>query len=232
MSAFGGCARAELDFREFSALVREREMAIHSEAALRRRFSELDIDGSGYIDMPEFIKFALRDALQRSAAEVTFLLAQWDSDGNGTVEREEWRAAINHFGFEARDEEIDAIFDELDFNRSGSLELRELKQKLFEAHSARVDPTGKNEPADPRHRLRPTQWRQGTDDAQKLLDATASAAAGVAVKDGTDVRRQLAIMLEKQSARLLDIIRAWDENGDGLIQKSEFRQVRRRPRPG
>ena len=55
-----------LDFREFSRMVREREMAIQTEEALRKRFKAMDLDGSDEISMAEFIKFALKDAYQRS----------------------------------------------------------------------------------------------------------------------------------------------------------------------
>lgn len=69
-----------LDFREFSKMVREREVAIHTEEALRKRFVDMDTDNSGLIDMSEYVKFALRDALSRSSVQVTDLLAvrqQW-----------------------------------------------------------------------------------------------------------------------------------------------------------
>ena len=57
----------ELDFHEFSQLIREREIGVHSEQALRERMASLDQDGSGTIDKAEFITFALRDAFVRSA---------------------------------------------------------------------------------------------------------------------------------------------------------------------
>ena len=47
-----------LDFYEFSTLIRSREMAVQSEKALRERFDALDVNGSGKVDMPEFIKCA------------------------------------------------------------------------------------------------------------------------------------------------------------------------------
>ena len=56
----------ELDFREFSRLIREREVGVHSEYALRKRFDALDADSSGTVDMGEFITFSLRDAFVRS----------------------------------------------------------------------------------------------------------------------------------------------------------------------
>ena len=56
-------ADAELDFREFSQLVREREIGVHSEPALRARFASIDQDGSGMIDKSEYIVFALRGCI-------------------------------------------------------------------------------------------------------------------------------------------------------------------------
>ena len=50
------------------------------QVALRQRFDELDADGSGTLDMSEFIQFMLRDALSRSAVAVIDLLASWDTE--------------------------------------------------------------------------------------------------------------------------------------------------------
>ena len=71
---------ATLGFDEFCTMVRNREMGVHSESALRQRFDAIDADGSGTLEMPEFIKYALREALSRSAAAVADLLASWDTE--------------------------------------------------------------------------------------------------------------------------------------------------------
>ena len=120
-----------LDFREFSRMVREREMAIQTEEALRKRFKAMDLDGSGEISMAEFIKFALKDAYQRSGARVVELLKEWDEDGNGEIEVAEFAKLVRVLGFDALESEVQQVFYELDGNKSASLELRELK----EAHS-------------------------------------------------------------------------------------------------
>ena len=132
MDAFDNDRNRSLDFREFSKLVREREMAIHTEEALRKRFKAMEADGSGEIEMAEFIKYALKDALQRSSARVVDLLREWDEDGSGEIEKGEFVKVVRHLGFDALESEVNAVFDELDFNQSGSLEIRELKQKLNE----------------------------------------------------------------------------------------------------
>ena len=156
----------QLDFDEFSNMVREREVAVHTEEVLRRRFNDMDLDGSGTIDTVEYIKYALRDALFRSSAQVADLLERWDVDGNGVVSLEEFRRAIMTLGWEVHDDEIDDIFAELDFNHSGALELRELKQKLFTRGSAAGNAeSGGAGPADQRYALRPIDWRTGTEGA-------------------------------------------------------------------
>ena len=137
-----------LDFVEFSKLVREREMGVHTEEALRKRFKQLDADGSGELEMGEFIKFALRDALQRSAARVTDLLHAWDADGDGSIDKSEFRRAVATLGFDALDEEVDGVFEEMDTNRSGTLELREVRippapapaLRLLLTHGRRTSP--------------------------------------------------------------------------------------------
>ena len=57
----------KLSFPEFCALVRNREEGDHTDEALKKRFDELDGDGSGQVDMAEYLAFSLRDALARSS---------------------------------------------------------------------------------------------------------------------------------------------------------------------
>eukprot|EP00966_Prymnesium_polylepis_P193760 4490929-Prymnesium_polylepis.1 len=66
----------KLDFDEFCALVREREVGDHSDEALRQRFEALDRDGSGKVDLNEYVLWALRDALTRSSSRVIDLFRQ------------------------------------------------------------------------------------------------------------------------------------------------------------
>ena len=43
----------ELGFKEFSKMIRDREVGVHSERALQQRFDALDLDGGGSIDATE-----------------------------------------------------------------------------------------------------------------------------------------------------------------------------------
>ena len=54
-----------LTLDEFSSLVKEREEGEHTDEELRERFNRLDTDGSGRIELNEYLRWALRDALAR-----------------------------------------------------------------------------------------------------------------------------------------------------------------------
>ena len=98
-----GNGDTELDFKEFSRLIRERELGVHSEYALRERFDSMDLDKGGSIDLTEYITFALRDAFVRSAAHLADLFSAWDEDGSGQVDASEFRKVVRHYGFRADD---------------------------------------------------------------------------------------------------------------------------------
>lgn len=98
--------RSVLDFAEFSSLVREREVAIHSEDALRARFNALDMMGCGRVSISAYIVWAIKDALARSASRVIDLFAMWDDDDSGSIDKKEFRKAVRAFGFDATDEEV------------------------------------------------------------------------------------------------------------------------------
>ena len=95
-----------LDFEEFCALVKEREVGSHSTYALEQRFKALDANDSGRIEMHEYLMFSLRDALARSITRVIELLQSWDSDKSGDISKKEFRKAVRALGFsDARDRE-------------------------------------------------------------------------------------------------------------------------------
>ena len=99
--------------------VKEREMGVHTAQTLRQRFNAIDKDGSGTIDSSEFLSYALRDSLSRSAIDVKALLQRWDTSGDGKVDRKEFRNACRTlYAVSFSDKEIDAVFDEIDYDVS------------------------------------------------------------------------------------------------------------------
>ena len=78
----------------------------------------------------EALKSSLRMMLSTSAKRIADILKEWDADGSGDIDKDEFREAVKSMGFAAGDEEIDEIFDELDADGSGSIEGAEISSML------------------------------------------------------------------------------------------------------
>ena len=72
----------------------------------------------------------LRDALVRNAVRVIDLFREWDSNGDGTVSKYEFREAMPQLGLRAPPSVVDAVFDEFDRGADGSIEFAELHKLL------------------------------------------------------------------------------------------------------
>ena len=55
---------------------------------------------------------------------------KFDADGSGTIEKGEFRNAIAKMGFDAPDDCIDELFDEVDDDGSGTVDFKELNSIL------------------------------------------------------------------------------------------------------
>ena len=77
----------------------------------------------------------LLEILRASAARVIDIFRRWDTDLSGAIDKKEWRKGLLHIA-QSKDAEvppvaeIDALFDALDADGSGELELKELERIL------------------------------------------------------------------------------------------------------
>ena len=97
---------------------------------LSERFDALDEDGSGKIDMAEYLLWSLKDALARSAQRVVDLFRAWDEDRAARWTRRSSTRRCARLGFDVEREDTDAVFDSLDDDNSGALEYKELAMML------------------------------------------------------------------------------------------------------
>lgn len=191
----------------------EREIGIHPEDYLHARFEFLDADGSGSIDVAEYMSYALQDAFERSAASLTDLFAAWDKDGNMQLDRDEFRDALRSYGFKADDEIIDRVFNDFVTSSLGTVSLTDLQFRLRLRNLARPRPL---------NQLRCLQWREGAEKASVVSRALVNLDK---LKPGSTIKDQIKHVLKAQVSRVMDLFRAWDTSGDGLISKHEFRAV-------
>ena len=212
----------KLDFEEFCALVREREMGDHTEAELLARFKAIDTDGSGKVDMNEYVMLTLRDSLSRSSQRVMDIFKQWDDDNSGSITKKEFRRAVLGMGLDmiASSDEIDMVFDSLDSDKSGTLEYKELNKQL--RVGAGSDNDASLQGADGKRVKRQLRrMKPGEIPKSNMISGT------IDLDSNLSVQEQLRKMLAKNATRVIDLFRQWDDDGNGTISKKEFRQVRR-----
>lgn len=76
------------------------------------------------------VREQLQKVLVENAVHVIDVFRMWDDDGNGRIDRREFRRAISALGYDAPNEHIDVVFDSFDHDGSGALELHELEAAL------------------------------------------------------------------------------------------------------
>ena len=211
-----------LDFAEYSAFVREREVGIFPEAVLRKRFDDTDTDGDGRISMKEYIIWSLRDALHRTVARVRDLFMQWDDDNSSSIDRKEWRKAMKVLGIAANKEELDAVFAEFDDDCSGTVTFAELDRQLRKKYPLPEGAEARDVAvsAQKMHELRSgPSGKVGRTFSANVLEFKEGDAGGKSIQD------QLRDALAANLTRVIDLFREWDDDGNGLIDKKEFRQA-------
>ena len=129
----------KLDFGEFCVFVREREEGELTDEQLHARFALLDADGSGKIDMAEYLLWSLKDALSRSSKRAIDLFRAWDEDGNGSVDSAEFHRAVRALGFDVQPDDSHALFELLDTNQSGTLLYDELSESLLKGIGSELE---------------------------------------------------------------------------------------------
>ena len=204
----------KLDFAEFCTFVRDREEGTFSEADLKLRFQALDEDGSGKVDMSEYLLFSLRDALARASDRVCDLFRKWDEDRSGTIDQREFTRALQALGFDVPEADIGKLFESLDVDDSGSLEYKELNAMLRRG-------TGSEKAM---NNLKRQQVINSKKMAGALVNKVAALPPMVKLTTGSvSVPDQLKGVLTQLSVKMIDLFRDWDQDGNGTIDKKEFR---------
>ena len=93
------------------------------------------------LDSDKPVQEQLRDLLTANAVRVIDLFREWDEDHSGTVDKKEFRKALQALGVQAEKKEIDELFDSFDADRSGSLEYSELNKVLRRGGTVALDPS-------------------------------------------------------------------------------------------
>ena len=217
----------KLDFDEFCAFVRDREEGEFTDEELRKRFEALDEDGSGKVDMSEYLQWSLKDALSRSSDRVVDLFRAWDEDRSGTIDKQEFHKAIRSLGFDVSSADSDAVFESLDDDKSGLLEYKELNVMLRKGVGSEA--TKRNLKRAPKQRDTSRGAKLTAKNVNQNYAAARSAAlppmAKLEARTDKSIPEQLVELLKEHSVKLIDLFREWDDDGNGALDKKEMRRA-------
>ena len=94
--------------------------------------NEVDSDGSGTIDFPEFLTLMsqkMRDT--DSEQEILVAFSAFDKDGKGYLSSGDLRHAMSNFGEKLTDEEIDDMIHEADMDDDGKINYNEFVNAMM-----------------------------------------------------------------------------------------------------
>jgi len=97
-----------------------------SEAEVQDMVSQVDKDGTGSIDFPEFLMMmCLKADMENAEDEIRGAFQVFDEDGNGFINRQELAAVMKNLGEQMTPEEIQTMLDEADLDGDGQINYEE-----------------------------------------------------------------------------------------------------------
>lgn len=97
-----------------------------TEAELQDMINEVDADGNGEIDFPEFLTMMARKMKETdSEEEIREAFRVFDKDGNGFISAAELRHVMVNLGEKLTDEEVDEMIREADIDGDGQINYEE-----------------------------------------------------------------------------------------------------------
>nr|CAB3464869.1 unnamed protein product [Digitaria exilis] len=212
-----------------------------TEAELQDMINEVDADGNGTIDFPEFLNLMARKMKDTdSEEELKEAFRVFDKDQNGFISAAELRHVMTNLGEKLTDEEVDEMIREADVDGDGQINYEEFvksKQLALVSMAEKLTPAQADECKeifDLHHapsQLLVTALRSlghNVDEAearQFLEDAGVPASA-----DAIDLAAFLAVAARKMGAgqsaeRLAECFDVFDDARSGSIPAEQLRQV-------
>ena len=103
-----------------------------TEAELADMINEVDADGNGTIDFPEFLTMMARKMKDTdSEEEILEAFKVFDKDGNGFISAAELRHIMTNLGEKLTDEEVDEMIREADIDGDGQINYEEFVKMMM-----------------------------------------------------------------------------------------------------
>ena len=103
-----------------------------TEAELNDMINEIDADGNGTIDFPEFLSLMARK-MKDSDTEEELIEAfkVFDQDGNGLIKADGFKYGMSTLGVKLSDEEVEEFMKEADIDCDGSINYEEFLRMMM-----------------------------------------------------------------------------------------------------
>merc|ERR1712100_993669 len=103
-----------------------------TEAELADMINEVDADGNGTIDFPEFLTMMARKMKDTdSEEEILEAFKVFDRDGYGFISAAELRHVMTNLGEKLTDEEVDEMIREADVDGDGQINYEEFVKMMM-----------------------------------------------------------------------------------------------------
>jgi len=103
-----------------------------SEKELQEMVNEVDADGNGTIDFPEFLTMMARKMKDTdSEEEIKEAFKVFDKDGNGFISPQELKHVMTNLGERLTEEEIDEMIREADIDGDGHINYEEFVKMMM-----------------------------------------------------------------------------------------------------
>ncbi|KAJ3737289.1 hypothetical protein DFJ43DRAFT_1047097 [Lentinula guzmanii] len=97
-----------------------------TEAELQEMINEVDTDGNGFVDFPEFLSMMARKMKDiDSEEEIKEAFRVFDKDGNGFISAAELRHVMTNLGEKLTEDEVDEMMREADQDGNGTIDYNE-----------------------------------------------------------------------------------------------------------
>lgn len=105
-----------------------------TEAELQDMINEVDKDGTGLLNFPNFLyMMAKKENDEEAEDEIREAFKVFDGDGNGFISRTELRHVMMNLGEAVSEEECDAMVEEADVDGDGSINYEEFYMMMTSA---------------------------------------------------------------------------------------------------
>ena len=155
--------------------------------------------------------------------KVAELVKEWDRNGDGDISKPEFRLNLKKLGLEKEDGlEIDRLFDSLDGDKSGSIDIPELRaafKKLQDDAKQAGGQEGRNTQKAAGLRAVAAAFRAAAAETEAWEEADKGLQA---LKGNPSVAARLGNLLTSRNIKVADAVRKWDTSGDGTIDSDEF----------